>query len=124
MDNEIELMWRDIFHACEHSNLEAVRNFIEEEGVPIDIRTYDSDILAHIVAKNGDMPMHKYLLEKRPDLQNAKNIFSNDILHLVMVFSLLDLVKYLIKECEMASQPSSRQWSCTHGRVRRLGTHS
>jgi ankyrin repeat protein len=95
------IQWRDIFQASMRGEVDAVKRFIDVMGVPATTCTRDNETPAHIAARNCQLKLLKYLLENYPELQKARDIFGNTVLHHATMCGEVKLIKYLILERDM-----------------------
>ena len=79
-------MDKELIKAVENGNLGEIRELIENQDANIDVRTHQGkSTLLHLAATKGYYDVVELLIEKAPDLLNAKNVrIGNTPLHVAI----------------------------------------
>ncbi len=99
--NEVSLTWLDkeLIKAVEMGNLGEIRELIENQDANIDVRNpKGKSTLLHLAAKIGSYDVVELLIEKAPDLLNAKTVHLNTPLHVAIQEGQYDIVELLIEK--------------------------
>ena len=94
----------DLYDACKEGYFAAIKYFIEERGLDVNVRfnRYDEDggtILMH-AARSGSLEAVRYLIEEKGADLNARDRYGCTILAYATQSRSLDVVKYLVEEKE------------------------
>jgi ankyrin repeat protein len=91
---------KDIFDAATWNDLDAVKTFVEKEGVPANTTNALKQTAAHIAAAHRDTEsILVYLLHKDPSLVAATDKWGHTVLHLAIQKGFADRVKHLVDAC-------------------------
>jgi ankyrin repeat protein len=98
MEDSSSKLNRLLIDAAEKNDLKTVKLFIEERGGSAKVTNDQGQTLVHIAAKNGNIELVKYIVEREPELmtQPGKHYVLTAI-KLAVKSGALDVVKYLVE---------------------------
>jgi ankyrin repeat protein len=104
--------WRNIFEAVQQGDVDAVKNYVENEENVLKTENDEEKSVALLAAENGNLEILKYVLEKDHSTLTNCDHLNNDVMGTSIEKGALNAVKYLVQH---------QQWDVHRKNTRRQG---